>query len=80
MVSAAQSAVVASGIAAAGQRTHRSLGARERGAGREGRVRLVSIDITGRNEREIVTPTDASDPAWSPLIPRDAPGGGPDVR
>ncbi|MDP6951476.1 MAG: Tol-Pal system beta propeller repeat protein TolB [Alphaproteobacteria bacterium] len=50
------------------------------GGGREERVRLISIDITGRNEREIVTPTDASDPAWSPLIPRDAPGGGPDVR
>jgi TolB protein len=28
---------------------------------------LVSIDITGFNEREVVTPTDASDPAWSPL-------------
>lgn len=30
--------------------------------------RLVSIDITGFNERTIVTPTDASDPAWSPLL------------
>lgn len=29
--------------------------------------RLVSIDITGFNEREVTTPTDASDPAWSPL-------------
>jgi TolB protein len=29
--------------------------------------RLVSIDITGFNEREVKTPTDASDPAWSPL-------------
>jgi TolB protein len=29
--------------------------------------RLVSIDITGFNERPIPTPTDASDPAWSPL-------------
>jgi TolB protein len=29
--------------------------------------RLVSIDITGFNEREVHTPTDASDPAWSPL-------------
>jgi len=38
-----------------------------RGAG--GRTRLYSIDLTGYNEREIVTPTDASDPAWSPLIP-----------
>ncbi len=50
------------------------------GGGRNGRVRLVSVDITGRNEREIVTPTDASDPAWSPLIPRKALGSGPDVR
>jgi TolB protein len=31
--------------------------------------RLYSIDLTGYNEREIVTPMDASDPAWSPLIP-----------
>jgi TolB protein len=29
--------------------------------------RLVSIDITGFNERVVTTPTDASDPAWSPL-------------
>jgi TolB protein len=42
------------------------------GSGRSGRVRLFSIDITGRNEREIVTGTDASDPAWSPLIPRES--------
>jgi TolB protein len=37
--------------------------------GRGGTYRLVSVDITGRNLREVVTPTDASDPAWSPLIP-----------
>ena len=30
--------------------------------------RLVSIDITGFNERAVTTPTDASDPAWSPLL------------
>jgi len=30
---------------------------------------LYTIDITGYNERELVTPTDASDPAWSPLNP-----------
>ena len=30
--------------------------------------RLVSIDITGFNERPVRTPTDASDPAWSPLL------------
>jgi TolB protein len=29
--------------------------------------RLVSIDITGFNERQVPTPTNASDPAWSPL-------------
>ena len=29
--------------------------------------RLVSVDITGFNERLVETPTDASDPAWSPL-------------
>jgi len=34
-----------------------------------GRSRLFSIDLTGHNEREIITPMDASDPAWSPLIP-----------
>ncbi|MEQ8193756.1 MAG: Tol-Pal system beta propeller repeat protein TolB [Rhodospirillales bacterium] len=33
-----------------------------------GRSRIFSIDLTGHNEREIVTPLDASDPAWSPLI------------
>lgn len=31
-------------------------------------TRLVSIDITGFNERVVSTPTDASDPAWSPLL------------
>ena len=36
--------------------------------GRGGTARLVSIDVTGFNEREITTPTDASDPAWSPLL------------
>ncbi|MDT7953423.1 MAG: Tol-Pal system beta propeller repeat protein TolB [Acetobacteraceae bacterium] len=30
--------------------------------------RLVSIDITGFNERVVPTPTDASAPAWSPLL------------
>jgi TolB protein len=29
---------------------------------------IWSIDITGRNERRVLTPGDASDPAWSPLI------------
>lgn len=34
-----------------------------------GGSRLHSIDLTGYNEREIPTLGDASDPAWSPLIP-----------
>ncbi len=29
---------------------------------------IWSVDITGRNERKVTTPGDASDPAWSPLI------------
>lgn len=33
------------------------------------RSRLYSVDITGRNLREVMTPMDASDPAWSPLLP-----------
>jgi TolB protein len=38
--------------------------------GKQGtRARLYSIDITGHNLREVITPTDASDPAWSPLLP-----------
>ena len=36
-------------------------------AGRGFASRLVSVDITGFNERPVTTPTDASDPAWSPL-------------
>lgn len=34
----------------------------ERGAG----PKLYSIDLTGYNERRVITPEDASDPAWSP--------------
>lgn len=34
-----------------------------------GRVRLFSIDLTGHNLREVPTPVDGSDPAWSPLLP-----------
>ncbi|MCG8504468.1 MAG: Tol-Pal system beta propeller repeat protein TolB [Sphingomonadales bacterium] len=37
--------------------------------GRGGRARLRSIDLTGYNEMELQTPFDASDPAWSPLLP-----------
>jgi len=31
--------------------------------------KIYTIDLTGFNERELVTPIDGSDPAWSPLIP-----------
>lgn len=31
--------------------------------------RLYSIDITGFNEREVITPGNASDPSWSPKLP-----------
>jgi TolB protein len=37
--------------------------------GNGGSPRLYTIDLTGYNEREVITPQDASDPAWSPLIP-----------
>jgi len=37
--------------------------------GRVKTAKLYSIDLTGYNEREVPTPMDASDPAWSPLIP-----------
>jgi TolB protein len=30
--------------------------------------RLFTIDLTGSNQREVATPGDASDPAWSPLL------------
>lgn len=40
---------------------------KEDGSG--GKSRLYSIDLTGHNERQVITPLDASDPAWSPLIP-----------
>ena len=36
--------------------------------GRKGQVRLYAIDVTGYNEHVILTPEDASGPAWSPLL------------
>ena len=36
--------------------------------GRGGEYSIWSVDLTGRNERRVPTPGDASDPAWSPLI------------
>lgn len=35
-------------------------------SGNGGSSRLFSIDLTGQNEREIITPVEGSDPAWSP--------------
>ena len=29
---------------------------------------LYTVDVTGRNEQKIPTPSFASDPAWSPLL------------
>jgi TolB protein len=42
---------------------------RQRPSDRSGRSesKLYSIDLTGYNERQVVTPLDGSDPAWSPL-------------
>lgn len=36
--------------------------------GARGGPKLYSVDITGYNEREVPTPSFASDPAWSPLL------------
>jgi len=33
-----------------------------------GKVRIYSIDLTGYNERAILTPADASDPEWSKTL------------
>lgn len=37
--------------------------------GQGGVTRLYTVDVTGNNLREATTPIDASDPAWSPLLP-----------
>jgi TolB protein len=39
----------------------------ERGRGMT--AKLYTVDLTGFNERQVMTPLDGSDPAWSPLIP-----------
>jgi TolB protein len=41
---------------------------REDSQGRGGGSSIWSIDLTGRNERRVPTPGNASDPAWSPLM------------
>lgn len=33
-----------------------------------GATKIYAVDITGYNERRLLTPVDASDPAWSPLL------------
>ena len=38
----------------------------ERGSGKTG---LYQVDLTGKNERKLATPVDASDPAWGPILP-----------
>ncbi len=37
-----------------------------RGTGKTG---IWQVDLTGRNERQLPTPVDGSDPAWGPLLP-----------
>ncbi len=34
-----------------------------------GKSSLYQVDLTGRNERKLPTPVDASDPAWGPILP-----------
>lgn len=38
-------------------------------SGGGGKPSLWSVDLTGYNERQVPTPYDASDPAWSPPLP-----------
>lgn len=42
---------------------------RETIRGEKKTTKLYSVDLTGYNEREMITPLEGSDPAWSPLIP-----------
>lgn len=46
---------------------YRELPADAQGRGKS--ARIWSVDLTGFNERQVVTPIDASDPAWSPPAP-----------
>ena len=38
-------------------------------AGAGGASALYTVDVSGRNLRQVTTPAGASDPAWSPLLP-----------
>jgi TolB protein len=38
-------------------------------SGASGGATLMSVDISGRNLKAVPTPSAASDPAWSPLLP-----------
>jgi len=40
-----------------------------RTAANSGKTSLWQVDLTGRNERRLPTPVDASDPAWGPVLP-----------
>ncbi|MDN3646309.1 Tol-Pal system beta propeller repeat protein TolB [Pontixanthobacter aestiaquae] len=40
-----------------------------RTARNSGTTALWQVDLTGRNERKLPTPVDASDPAWGPILP-----------
>jgi TolB protein len=40
-----------------------------RSARGSGKASLWQVDLTGRNERQLQTPADGSDPAWGPLRP-----------
>lgn len=40
-----------------------------RTARNSGQSSLYQVDVTGRNERRLRTPVDASDPAWGPILP-----------
>jgi len=42
---------------------------RSRSDGSGGSSYIYSVDLTGYNEQRITTPVQASDPAWSPLLP-----------
>ena len=38
-------------------------------SGGGGGSRLAGVDLTGQHTWTVDTPTDGSDPAWSPLLP-----------